>query len=370
MKGLSMKKIMTGVTAVAAALAATAIVLAPAAHAAAACRVDYTVHSQWPGGFTAGVRITNLGDPVNGWTLSFTFPDAGQRVVNGWAATWSQTGQSVGAQSMPWNGSLPTNASTLIGFNGAWSGANPPPAGFGLNGVPCTGTVPTTFPTRTTTSRPPVADPIPVVTWVSPPGGSTFTAGADVLLEANARSSTGAVLVAQFLVDGVVFGSDASPPQQVLWPAPAGAPGSAVTHQLSARACTNVGCLTSPPVTVTVVTPSTSTPTRTTRPPVNDPAPFVEWLAPADGSTFTAPADILLRANGRTSDGSAFTRGLEFLVDGVVVAASSGVAPQEFLWRDVSGPPGSTVTRRLSARGCTNVVCVTTPAVTITIVTP
>jgi hypothetical protein len=366
-----MKKIMTGVSAAAAALAATAIAWAPAAHAAAACRVDYTVYSQWPGGFTTGVRITNLGDPVTGWTLSFTFPDPGQRVVNGWSATWSQSGPSVTAQSVPWNGSLNPNASTLIGFNGAWSGANPLPAGFALNDVPCTGTVPPSSPSRpTTTSRPPIPDPFPIVTWTSPPDGSTFTAGFDVLLEASARGSDGSVLVAQFLVDGVVVGSDASLPQQALWPAPAGAPGGTVTYQLSARACTSIACQTTPPVTVTVVTPSTSTPTRTTRPPVNDPAPFVEWLGPADGSTFTAPADIRLRVNARTSDGSGFTRGLEFLVDGVVVGATTAPSPQEFLWHVDPGAPGSTLTHRLAARGCTNVICATTPAVTVTIVTP
>jgi hypothetical protein len=373
MKGLSMRKILTVVSAVAAALAGTAIVLAPAAHAAAACRVDYTLNAQWPGGFHAGVRITNLGDPVSGWTLGFAFPDAGQRVTNGWSATWSQQGQAVSASSLPWNGALATNAATVIGFLGAWSGANPVPTAFTLNGVACTGQVPPTFPTMaTSTTRPPVNDPIPIVTWISPPDGSRFFAPADVLLEASARSSAGTSLPAQFLVDGVVVGTDASPPQQALWAVSPGAPGSVVTHQLSVRACTNVGCLTSPPVTVTVLTQGTPTPTRTTttRPPVNDPAPILQWLGPADGSTFTAPADILLRASGRGSDGSALTRGLEFLVDGVVVGSSSVSPPQEFLWQQVSGPPGSTVTRRVWARGCTNVVCVTTTPVTITIITP
>ena len=370
-----MRKILTGVSAVAAALAGTAIVLAPAAHAAAACRVDYTLNAQWPHGFNAGVRITNLGDPVNGWTLGFTFPADGQRVTNGWSATWSQQGQAVSAVSLPWNGTLATNASTLIGFVGAWSGANPVPNAFTLNGAACTGQVPPTFPTMatsSTTSRPPIRDPIPIVTWISPPDGSRFTAPTDVLLEASARASDGSGVVAQFLVDGVVIGTDASPPQQVLWPLSPGAPGSIVTHQLSVRGCTNVGCLSSPPVTVTVVTPATPTPTRTTttRPPVNDPAPILQWLGPADGSTFTAPADILLQASGRGSDGSALTRGLEFLVDGVVVGVSSVSPPQQFLWQNVSGPPGSTVTRRLSARGCTNVICVTTTPVTITIITP
>jgi hypothetical protein len=31
-------------------------------------RLAYAVYSQRPGGFTANVRVTNLGDPVNGWS--------------------------------------------------------------------------------------------------------------------------------------------------------------------------------------------------------------------------------------------------------------------------------------------------------------
>ena len=60
-------------------------VLQPA-YAAAGCRVDYTVTNQWSGGFGASVTIVNLGDPLNGWTLTFTFPNAGQRVSQGWNA--------------------------------------------------------------------------------------------------------------------------------------------------------------------------------------------------------------------------------------------------------------------------------------------
>lgn len=113
----------------------------PQAVAAAGCRVDYTVASQWQGGFQAGVRITNLGDPVSGWTLGFTMPDAGQKVVQGWNATWSQSGSTVTAAAVDWNRTLATGATADVGFTGSSTGANPRPTAFTLNGVACTGSV-------------------------------------------------------------------------------------------------------------------------------------------------------------------------------------------------------------------------------------
>ncbi|MFI9816340.1 cellulase family glycosylhydrolase [Saccharothrix variisporea] len=138
--------------------AGSAAALLPHAMAAAqGCRVDYTVSSQWQGGFQAGVKVTNLGDPVSGWTLAFSFPNTGQKLTQGWNATWSQSGSTVTAASLEWNRSLGTGASVDLGFTGSWSGANPVPTAFTLNGVACTGTpVTTTTTTTTTTGNPPV----------------------------------------------------------------------------------------------------------------------------------------------------------------------------------------------------------------------
>src|SRR5688500_14260752 len=97
---------------------AVAAVTLPAAAATAGCSVTYTVQSQWSGGFTANVGITNLGSAVTSWTLAFDFPGAGQKVNQGWSAAWAQSGARVTAESMSWNGSLGTGASTSIGFAG------------------------------------------------------------------------------------------------------------------------------------------------------------------------------------------------------------------------------------------------------------
>ncbi|NBE79909.1 cellulase family glycosylhydrolase [Micromonospora rubida] len=147
-------------------LGATATLPATNAMAATGCAVTYTTNS-WAGGFTASVTIKNLGDAVNGWTLGFGFPHSGQRVVQGWSATFNQTGSAVTAQSLSYNGSLATGASTNIGFNGSWTGNNPAPTSFALNGTVCTGgTTPTTAPP---TTAPPTTPP----PTTPPPGGTT-----------------------------------------------------------------------------------------------------------------------------------------------------------------------------------------------------
>jgi endoglucanase len=135
------------------------LLLMPQASAAVqGCRVDYTVTNQWQGGFQAGVKLTNLGDALTGWSLRFTFPDAGQKVAQGWNAAWSQTGATATAANTDWNRSLASGASVDLGFTGSTTGANPVPASFTLNGVTCTGgTGPaptTTTPTTTTTPSP------------------------------------------------------------------------------------------------------------------------------------------------------------------------------------------------------------------------
>ncbi|WP_328853836.1 glycoside hydrolase family 6 protein [Micromonospora globbae] len=125
------------------------------AHAATRCDVTYSTND-WPGGFTANITIHNLGDPINGWTLGWTFPNSSQRVQQGWSAEFSQSGSQVTARNLSYNGSLATGASTSIGFNGAWSGSNPKPTSFTLNGVTCDGSTPPTTPPPTT---PPPTDP-------------------------------------------------------------------------------------------------------------------------------------------------------------------------------------------------------------------
>ncbi|MDI6100740.1 cellulose binding domain-containing protein [Actinoplanes sp. NEAU-A12] len=121
-------------------LSATGLALATSANAAAGCSVKYTVSNQWPGGFGASVDVTNLGDPTTQWSLVFTFP-AGQTITQLWSGTVSQAGSTVTVRNAGWNGAMATNGTASFGFNGSWTGSNPVPAAFTLNGVTCTGGV-------------------------------------------------------------------------------------------------------------------------------------------------------------------------------------------------------------------------------------
>lgn len=108
------------------------------ASAASGCSVNYTVSSQWQGGFGASITVTNYGATINGWKLSWTFP-AGQTVSQMWNGAFTQSGSQVTASNISWNGTIGSGASINFGFNGAWNGSNPVPSVFTLNGSNCTG---------------------------------------------------------------------------------------------------------------------------------------------------------------------------------------------------------------------------------------
>ncbi|GAB3795999.1 non-reducing end alpha-L-arabinofuranosidase family hydrolase [Micromonospora zhanjiangensis] len=128
---------------------ATIVAAGPAGAAAAGCSVNYAVSSQWQGGFGANVSITNLGDALSSWTLTWSF-GAGQTVQQAWNTTLTQSGSAVTAKNVSYNGSVPTNGTVSFGFNGSWTGSNPVPTNFAVNGVACNGVPGPTTPGPTT----------------------------------------------------------------------------------------------------------------------------------------------------------------------------------------------------------------------------
>ena len=156
-------------------VAAAGIILATGAQAAAGCRVTYAAGSQWPGGFTADVGITNLGDPLNGWSLVWTFAN-GQRVTQAWSANVTSSGAQVTATNASYNGALATNATVSFGFNGSWTGTNTAPTAFTLNGVACTGSVGGTTPPPTSSAPPTSAPPTTRPPTTPPPAGNAMAA--------------------------------------------------------------------------------------------------------------------------------------------------------------------------------------------------
>ncbi len=99
----------------------------------ASCAVKYSA-SSWSTGFSGSVRITNTGTAaMSAWTLKFSFAN-GQKITQGWSATWSQSGTEVTATNAAWNGALAAGGSTDIGFNGSHTGTNTNPTAFTVNG--------------------------------------------------------------------------------------------------------------------------------------------------------------------------------------------------------------------------------------------
>ncbi|GAB3975135.1 hypothetical protein GCM10029978_058480 [Actinoallomurus acanthiterrae] len=103
----------------------------------ASCRVGYT-KSEWSGGLTGNVTITNTGDSaINGWTLTFTFP-GDTKVTNAWNSTVTQSGATVTAKNVSYNGTIAAGADASFGFQGTWTSDDAVPTGFTLNGTTCT----------------------------------------------------------------------------------------------------------------------------------------------------------------------------------------------------------------------------------------
>lgn len=153
--------------AAAGALLAGAVLLAVApAAAATACDVTYAAN-QWSTGFTADVRVTNNGAPVTGWVVTWTFP-GNQRVTSGWNAQLTQSGGAVTAAAPPHNRTLATGGSASFGFQATYSGTNPAPTAFALNGVACNGDAPPP-------STPPPSTPPPSTPPSTPPSAGCGT---------------------------------------------------------------------------------------------------------------------------------------------------------------------------------------------------
>jgi hypothetical protein len=170
---LSRKPTGRALLAAGAALIAGGLVTATAAvsaRAATGCRATYNITSQWTGGFSANVSVTNLGSPVTSWTVTWAFPGS-QQITQIWGATDTQSGANVTATNVSYDGSVATGATVGFGFNGSYTGTNAAPAQLSFNGTACTGAVSTPTPTPTPTPAP-TTTPTPLPgqgTWVAAP---------------------------------------------------------------------------------------------------------------------------------------------------------------------------------------------------------
>jgi cellulase/cellobiase CelA1 len=88
-----------------------------------------TALKAWPGGFQATVTVHNGSAPRAAWQVGWAFPN-GQTITQLWNASYTQTGSSVTARNLGYNGSLAANATTTFGFTATWNGDNGAPTGL------------------------------------------------------------------------------------------------------------------------------------------------------------------------------------------------------------------------------------------------
>jgi hypothetical protein len=102
------------------------------------CHVVYTVTTQWNVGFGTALTIQNTGTKaINGWQLTWTWA-GNQAITESWNANYSQNGKNATLTNASWNAAIGAGATISgMGFNGSYSGSNPAPTAFYLNGTLC-----------------------------------------------------------------------------------------------------------------------------------------------------------------------------------------------------------------------------------------
>jgi cellulose binding protein with CBM2 domain len=93
----------------------------PTGASGAACSVTDSLTSSWSTGYQLAFTVASTGTGgTSSWNVSFSLP-AGETIASSWNATVTQSGTSVNAASVSYNGSLAPGASTSWGMvvNGA-----------------------------------------------------------------------------------------------------------------------------------------------------------------------------------------------------------------------------------------------------------
>jgi len=102
------------------------------------CHVTYNVVNQWNTGFQVAINIENTGSAsLTSWVLTWTFP-SNQQITGLWNGSALQSGAAVNVTNLNYNGLIPSGGSyNGVGFTANYSGSNPPPTNFSVNGVAC-----------------------------------------------------------------------------------------------------------------------------------------------------------------------------------------------------------------------------------------
>jgi len=188
----------------------------------------------------------------------------------------------------------------------------------------------------------------PSVSLTTPASGASFTAPANITLNATASDTDGTVTRVEFYRGTTLISSDTSSPYSAVWNG-----ATAGSYALTARSFDNGGATrTSTAVNITV----TAAPNQ---------LPTVSITNPIAGQSFTAPASLTIAAAASDTDGT--ITGVDFLVGGQVVGTDS-TSPYQAVWANVAaGSYSLTAVARDNSGGTRTSVAV---AVTVTATAP
>ncbi len=184
---------------------------------------------------------------------------------------------------------------------------------------------------------------LPSVSVSAPASGASFTAPANIPIQAAASDSDGRVARVEFYRGTALIGSDSAAPFAVTWiGAPAG------TYTLTARAFDDDGASrTSAGVSVSVRSAQNQLPT-------------VSVTSPSAGSAFTAPASVTISATAGDADGTIV--GVDFYVGSQIVGTDT-TSPYSASWTNVPAGSYSLTARARDNSGSTR----TSGAVAVTV---
>ncbi len=183
----------------------------------------------------------------------------------------------------------------------------------------------------------------PTVSITSPANGATYTAPANITINATASDSDGTIASVKFYQASTLLNTDTSSPYSYTWSSVA-----AGTYSLTAVATDDDGATTtSSAVSVTVSSSGNI-------------APTVSITSPANGATYTAPATITINATASDSDG---TISSVAFYQGSTLLGTDTTSPYSYTWSSVAAGTYSLTAAATDNGGATT----TSSAVSVTV---
>lgn len=161
----------------------------------------------------------------------------------------------------------------------------------------------------------PMPNMSPTVSITSPTNNASFTAGADITIDASASDTDGTITKVEFFQGTIKLGEDLTSPYSFVWNNV-----SAGNYSLNAKATDNRGGSgVSSAVNINVSSPNIP--------------PAVSITSPTANMTFVAPATVVIDASASDSDGTITV--VEFF-QGTTLLGEDTTSPFSFTWANVS----------------------------------